>query len=699
MGYSSRKDSKGSQGLFGRLIPKLTKSDASDARERGSDSDVGFASMFKKTQNVRNEMPAVKRDRDIGTFGYDTYEVSDDCSIYISSKTENAIFEDDEYLSELPSDGIVAEPVFEPAPEAKQADEEQTTFEDTFEDMFENQAETTGPTEISIEDLFGNVKRGSDGAVDTAIGVFDNGEFMKVDRSENVPFTTMDSFTEPEPAAEDCMMDSLEIEESHAETAIRAVDVYEDIESTIMVMPVEDSLGEVERIGAYTGPDKDDVPEVFVPKVEDFTEEAATEQTAEEPIERIGSYKPKVEETMQIPYDLPAFVATAFCAFIDSVPEYESAPVQEMRIMEAPVEMIPAFVPTAEEPEWDVTDEASVSFTEFMADMPEYPAIVAVPAWDVTDEAADAYAAFGTIMPEYPEEVKEAPAWEVSEDAAEAFEAFNSIEPEYPEVSYEMPAWDVTEEAAFMFGAFVSIEPEYPEEVKQAPVWDVSDEAAAAYEAFGTIMPEYPEEVKEAPAWEVSEEAVSAYAGFQSLEDEYFMQAFTATLPSTIASGSIVVPPMEERVTDDEAIPMGMTGNTAKTTTKVDEIKVDFVNDPSFNKDNTEVRPEPRIQNGCVVRPSRYVFKDGRLQKVSAEPVEASRIETPADQQINMDYKPAPAVAEEPFRAPLTVEEDKHEPEMAIRPRAAKLVAKQVEGVNFSFGQSNTGNGSVRFSF
>ena len=52
-------------------------------------------------------------------------------------------------------------------------------------------------------------------------------------------------------------------------------------------------------------------------------------------------------------------------------------------------------------------------------------------------------------------------------------------------------------------------------------------------------------------------------------------------------------------------------------------------------------------------------------------------------------------IKEESFRAPLTVEEE----QPLMKPKAAKLVAKEVEGVTFGFGQSGINSGKVRFQF
>ena len=275
------------------------------------------------------------------------------------------------------------------------------------------------------------------------------------------------------------------------------------------------------------------------------------------------------------------------------------------------------------------------------------------------------------------------------------------IEPDYATYAVhkeivEIP-WTINDEAIEAFGAFMVLEPEYEETVTEIP-WELSEDAVEAFNAYMMIKPEYTRAPVEIPAWDVSEEAIEAYSGFQGMEEEYFKQAFIATLPSTIVSNKIEVEPLEKRIDEVEASALGITSNYAETTSAVKTPVVDMTKDNSFNLDNVEVKPEPKIENGCEVRASRFIFKDGRLQKVPVAPVAvpAAPAAAPAveEKELVIEYSPAPEVKEESFRAPLIVEA---EPELKLN--SAKLVAKKVEGVNFSFGLSNTNCDSVRFSF
>ena len=119
--------------------------------------------------------------------------------------------------------------------------------------------------------------------------------------------------------------------------------------------------------------------------------------------------------------------------------------------------------------------------------------------------------------------------------------------------------------------------------------------------------------------------------------------------------------------------------------------------------------PEKKLDNERTLSPKGFQFVDGRIQMVASEPV---RIEEIAKEEIDLSSVPGTASqtvtdipAEEPvIAAPAeeVAEAPKEEPVEipGIRIRAAKLVTKQIEGVNFSFGSTGgTNSGSVRFSF
>ena len=670
MSYSSRKDSTGAQGFFGRMrLPKFVgRSDSTDGTHRVSEQASGLANLFRRPSEEKTEVVISQRGHELSQYGYEQFTVSDDEQIYITPTSERTMFNDgEEFAVELMTEKVEETVEVEDDIEPLEVSETEPEFirneeavEETFdvepidfvqaftpmeeevekaeieaEDIFDDFDEpVTSSTKISIEDLFGNVVRGSDGIVETDVGIVANGTVIPVEESESKEFhandRTLDSFV-------DASVESESLEEPVTRTMGLMekdveVDVYEDIESTIMVMPVVDEPQEIERIGsAEVIPemdDEDDVPEVFVPKVEDFTEEAVAEESV-----LMEEVTPMLAAPVAVPVLAPAVSALAL----------------------APAAPVIALAPTA--------------------------TVLAIAA-PVAVEA-----------PTY--------SWDVSEEAAYSYEMFNVIEPDYATYSVhkeivEIP-WTINDEAIEAFGAFMVLEPEYEETVTEIP-WELSEDAVEAFNAYMIIKPEYTRAPVEIPAWDVSEEAIEAYSGFQGMEEEYFKQAFIATLPSTIVSNKIEVEPLEKRIDEVEASALGITSNYAETTSAVKTPVVDMTKDNSFNLDNVEVKPEPKIENGCEVRASRFIFKDGRLQKVPVAPVAvpAAPAAAPAveEKELVIEYSPAPEVKEESFRAPLIVEA---EPELKLN--SAKLVAKKVEGVNFSFGLSNTNCDSVRFSF
>ena len=613
-------------------------------------------------------------DLDLGQMGYDRFEVLKGQSIYIQSESERSIFADNgmafedlntyepaatdgktpteaqaaneiEYQAESLEDDKeegseevqAAEPTGENTPiEALTAEgtenaegcpeyveEKESAAEELEEDWFDDEPSDT--TRISIEDLFGNVKRGSDGFVCTDVGVVDNGVVMPVTESE------------PE------MM------------PIEAFDA-----------PVIKPTGLMEREG-------------IVP------EEAGTKEPEPESVEVV----PEV-----------------------SVPEAEESVI----LLAAPAPILslaaPVHVAVTETP-WEITDEAAYSFSVFGTIDAGYTAETETHevTWDVTDDAAVAFGAYMTIQPEFPKTDK---PWELSEEAVSAYGAFLIIEPEYKttEVSWEITEetasaygsflaaipdyadpeidWDLSDEAVSAFGSYLSIRPEYPaEEV----AWDISEDAATAYGSFLTIEPEYITVEAPAPEWDVSDAAAVAYSDFKKMEADYFRQQFMATLPGTVASTRMEVKPLEQREPETDMIAItNITEAAAKTSTVDEGVRADVLSDPMLVKENVEIRPERKLENGCEVRTSRFVFKDGRLQKV---PVETVPSVTDIKAEFDMEYAPVPETKEESFRAPLTLEEE----QPLIKPKAAKLVAKEVGGVTFCFGQSGINSGKVRFQF
>ena len=579
-----------------------------DAPRREVEQFSGFTSLFRKTSADSNGPAATGMDLDLGQMGYDRFEVLKGQNIYIQSESERSIFADS---------GMAFEDLntYEPAAtdgrsqEKAQADNENGYFDEPSADLtvegseevqakelagentpFEAQTakepedtegypeyekkkesaaeepedwfddEPSDNAQISIEDLFGNVKRGSDGYVNTDVGVVDNGIVMPVPESE--PETVhLEDFDAP---------------------VIRPVGLME----REGIVPEEAGM-------------KDSEPESV-----DAVLEASVPQT-EESIILLGAPAPTLS-------------------------------------LAAPV-----YVPVAET------------------------------YWEITEEASAAFGAFMTIQPEFPKTDK---PWELSEEAVSAYGAFLTIKPEYE--TTEVP-WEITEDAASAFGSYLSIRPEYPaEEV----AWSIGDDAASAYGAFLTIEPEYTAAEIPVPEWDVSDDAAVAYSDFKTLEADYFRQQFMAALPGTVAIPRMEAKPLEQRESEIDAIAITAVSEAVAVTSTVDNgVGADVLSDPMLVKENIEIRPEPKLENGCEARTSRFVFKDGRLQKV---PVEMAAPAADIKADFDMEYAPVPEIKEESFRAPLTMEEE----QPIMKPKAAKLVA-------FGFGQSETNSGNVRFEF
>ncbi|MBR6911680.1 MAG: hypothetical protein IKN41_07485 [Candidatus Methanomethylophilaceae archaeon] len=406
-----------------------------------------------------------------------------------------------------------------------------------------------------------------------------------------------------------------------------------------------------------------------------------------------------------------------------------------------------AFIPEestwAVEPAWDLTDEAVEALAAFGTIRPEYPKAVAIipewdtaaenyceylasipeestwavaPVWDVSDEAADAYAAYLTIWPQYPKAAVIIPEWDVTEASAETYADYLASIPEESTWAVE-PVWEIADETAESFMAFQTIRPEYPKAVAVipewdtaaenyceylasipeestwtvAPVWDVSDEASEAFTAFGTIRPQYPKAAVVIPEWDVTEAAVAGFEGYMTAEKDYFNESMMV-VATTVSVNRIQLDAIERHVTDAVAAVSGVTGTVAETSSK-DELLIKVKDNTDFNQENLQVVPE--LDPEKKVRTSRFVFKDGRLQKITEEitldEVDTTVAETSATVSEDVMVEEMPAAEEKVDVIPLPAAQA-----FAALPAP---VAKSAEGVKFSFGKSKNSYGSVRFLF
>ena len=265
--------------------------------------------------------------------------------------------------------------------------------------------------------------------------------------------------------------------------------------------------------------------------------------------------------------------------------------------------------------------------------------------------------------------------------------AFQTIRPEYPKAVAVIPEWDTAAENYCEYLASI------PEESTWtvAPVWDVTDEAAEAFTAFGTIRPEYPKAVAVIPEWDVTEAAVAGFEGYMTAEKDYFNESMMV-VATTVSVSRIQLDAIERHVTDAVAAVSGMTGNVAETSSK-DELLIKVKDNTDFNQENLQVVPE--LDPEKKVRTSRFVFKDGRLQKITEEialdEVDTTVAETSATVSEDVMVEEMPAAEEKLDVIPLPAAQA-----FAALPAP---VAKSAEGVKFSFGKSKNSYGSVRFLF
>jgi len=365
-------------------------------------------------------------------------------------------------------------------------------------------------------------------------------------------------------------------------------------------------------------------------------------------------------------------------------------------------------------PEWDVNEVCAETFIDYISSIPEESTWAVAPVWEVTEDAVEAYNAYLTIWPQYPKRIAAipewdttadsyadylsfipeestwavAPVWDVTDEAVEAFDAFQTIRPEYPRRVAAIPEWDTTADSYAEYLSFI------PEESTWAvaPAWDVSEEAVEAFDAFQTIRPEYPKAVAVIPEWDATDAAVAGFEGYRTAEEDYFNQS-AMVVATTVSVSRIKIDEIERRVTDAVAAVSGITGNVAETSSK-SELLIKVKDNADFNQENLQVVPELAPEK--KVRSSRFVFKDGRLQKITEEidieEITSTVVDASVTVSEEMPVEQIPAA-------------EKTSADMFALPAAQSFaalpapVAKNNGGVRFSFGQSKSGYGSVRFLF
>ena len=566
--------------------------------------------------------------------------------------------------------------------------------EDTVEDVPDSRLfdpEPAAPKELhprSYEEMFGNIPRGASGVVDVCIGTNVDGVIKDV---------------EPKPADPVPVYESTDFMDSVVKSVIKDVSSYSQ---SVGLREAPSVSQEVERIGSApvsAGPEEktfEDVPDVYVPPVKDFEEDAkAVAEPAWDVADDTAEAFVSMASVIRYPYvvaEAPAWdvteeTASAFLGMESNI-EYPEPEVPET-VIEAPVwdvseDASESFIsmgsvirfPKAEYtvPAWDVCESVSESYLSLESTI-EYPkkVVAALPAWDVNEDTSEAFTSMDSVIrfpkAEYvapawnvTEEVSSAylamestirfpkaeytvPAWDVADDTAEAFVSMASVIT-FPKVVAEIPAWDVSESVS---ESFLSMEStiEYPRAVIEAPVWDVTEEAADSFTAMDSVI-RFPKAEYTVPAWDVTVDAAAAFAGYKDLEEEYNKQAIIASLPKTIVAEDLE-PIEEERVDDVTAFKYNSTGNFAITGTDIGDTLVDVKGNKDYNQDSMNV-PVEKIS---TIHQTRFVFKDGKLQKV-VESLDLSKIE---DATVSGEFAAAPEVMDESIRAPLAVEDESEE--------------------------------------
>ena len=457
-------------------------------------------------------------------------------------------------------------------------------------------------------------------------------------------------------------------------------------------------------------------------------------------------------EVIEIPaWDVSEETGAAFADYIESIPRESTwaKPLPEWDIQEETAEVFDAYMniwpqyPKAAVivPEWDASEDAAAAFDAYMTIRPEYPkAPVIVPEWDAT-EAAEAYVDYIASIPEESTwEVQ--PVWELSDEAVDAFNAYMTIRPEFPrrvsvipewDTAAEnyadyismiprestwakpFPEWDATEATAEAFVDYIASIPEESTWEVQ-PVWEVTDDAVDAFNAYMTIRPEYPKAPVIVPEWDATEAAADGFRSYLDTVREEVAPVVPTVMAHTVSVSRIDIEPLDDHITDEEAKIHGMTANFAVTSSAAPAPAISVRN-------NTDLNQENMAAPARTARSGHFTFKNGKLMKV-VEEVEIPEVKTEvatvmttitgdapaASETMEIEYIAVNTVGDESIRETLTVEDESTVPDVLAlpaaqrvaalpAPRSAQIAAKNIEGVRFSFGRSNNGSGSIRFSF
>ncbi|AMK13536.1 hypothetical protein AUP07_0482 [methanogenic archaeon mixed culture ISO4-G1] len=695
MSDSSRDSSEGFQGLFGSFkLPKFNRSGIFGLWKGGTERtpDRAKEAVRKPADSRVRAPPASSEVRDMGRYGFESFGVPDGQQIYISRNKETPLFYDDD-MEFVPAESEEFRG-FDEEPASMEQEEEiaEASFDDLFveeepetEDLLIIQstepetvvAEEAEPAEeapvvaqdVSPEDLFADIMRGAPSVVDTQIGCFTDG-VMK----ETAPAETVE------------MIESAEIAEDRVarEIETRIFDAEEPIvPEAPIVMESADTYSVSDEMDPEDG--FSDVPDVFVPRIEDFEEESMqTWDVPEEACDSFVSYISMIPEEVSFAaapvWDVTDETAEAFSSYLSSIPAEETLTV--VPVWDVSEEASDAYVSYLASiprevtfaPAWDISEETASMFADYVAIIPEEITFATVPAWEVSEETAEAYTSY---LASIPREITFAPAWNVDDSTAAAFTDYIAMIPE-EESFAAAPVWEVSEETAESFESYLAM---IPKEVTFAPAWDVNDLAADAYVSY---LASVPKEAPAVPAWDVGEETASAFASMFETKEEPVLQAniqVTAGLPRTVTVEALEATNEPQLVDDLMAAQSGETG-TFMLTSGDAEVQIPVKDNTAINQENLHIDTAKKVVS------YRFVFRDGRLQKIPVE-VELK----PETVMIENEPEAAESISDEPVSEVIALP-------AAATVKALPEARPEPKGeVTFSFGQSQKSYDSVGFYF
>jgi len=352
------------------------------------------------------------------------------------------------------------------------------------------------------------------------------------------------------------------------------------------------------------------------------------------------------------------------------------------------IAMIPAestFEVAKAEPVWEISDASAESFVDYIAMIPAESTFAIIPVWDVTEEASESFMGFIGMIPE--EEpapvVAEVPEWDVTEMSAESFVGFIAMIPRESTFAI-IPVWDVTEEAAMAFTEHMATVPEF-EKIEAPVAWDVTEETSESFMGFIAMIP------KEStfaivPVWDVTEEASAAFVGFMASQEEMYSQAVTETKAVLLLPARIGVEPLERKAEPDATVEAPAQYPVESMTSGADTDNHRYSLDTDISKETLA----ENVKLDRPIRASRFVYKDGRIQKVRDEqPLDIDSLDKVVS-NVMTESATISCISHEVSETYNVVPETPQVPQRYTAPVRS-------DRVSFSFGRCQSPNGGFRF--